>query len=113
MRGLARRYGEVSALEGFDLDLAPGDGVALFGQNGSGKTSALNCIAGLLAPYEGSVRVAGADPHREPEAARARAALSYVSDSPVFYRDLTVAEHVELVAVAHDVDIGGIGPLLD
>ena len=102
-RNLGRSYGDISALEGFSLDLDSGDGVVLFGHNGSGKTTALDCMAGLLTPTTGHVTVAGADPHTEPEATRARATLAYAADSPVFYRDLTVAEHVELVAVAHGV----------
>jgi ABC-2 type transport system ATP-binding protein len=60
-------------------------------------------IAGLLAPTAGEVRVAGADPHAEPEAERARAALALVPDTPLLYDDLTVAEHLELVGIAHGV----------
>lgn len=113
VRGLTRRYEDVAALEDFDLEMGRGEGVALFGHNGSGKTTALDCIAGLITPTGGRVRVAGADPHVEPDAARARAATAYVDDAPIFYRDLTVAEHVELVAVAHGVDRDRIEPLLD
>jgi ABC-2 type transport system ATP-binding protein len=113
VQGLGRRYGEVVALEGLDLALGPGDAVALLGHNGSGKTTALHCIAGLLEPTTGSVRIVGADPHREPEAARARAALAFVADSPVFYRDLTVVEHVQLVVVSHGVSPDRTDSVLD
>ena len=98
---LGRTYGNVVALEGLDLQVDPGECVVVLGHNGSGKTTALQCIAGLLSPSAGSVRVAGADPFREPEAVRVRAALAFVADAPVFYRDLTVAEHLHLVGVAH------------
>lgn len=101
-RGLARRYGEVTALEHLDVDLRAGEVLAVLGANGSGKTTALRCIAGDLVPTEGSIRVAGADPHVEPEGERARRALAFVPDTPVFYRDLTVEEHVRLVAAAFD-----------
>ena len=63
----------------------------------------MRSIAGLLAPTAGEVRVAGADPHAEPDAERARAALALVPDTPLLYDDLTVAEHLELVGVAHGV----------
>lgn len=99
--GLSRRYFEVLVLDDLKLELEAGDGLALLGPNGSGKTTALQCVAGLLEPSGGTVRVVGADPHREPEAARARAALAYVGDAPLFYRDLTVAEHLELVSLSH------------
>lgn len=113
VQGLTRAYEGVTALADLDLDLVRGEGVVLFGHNGSGKTTALDCIAGLLTPTGGRIRIAGADPHTEPEAAKARAATAYVDDAPIFYRDLTVVEHVELVAVAHGVDLDRVDPLLD
>ncbi len=101
VEGLGRTYGERAALADLRLTLRAGEAVALIGPNGSGKTTALRTIGGLLTPTGGSVRVGGADPHTEPEAAEARKLTAFVSDAPVFYRDLTVAEHVFLVAVAH------------
>lgn len=101
-QGLGRRYGDLVALDALDLSVAPGEVVALLGHNGSGKTTALRCIAGDLVPTAGRVRVVGADPHTEPDGERARRALAFVADTPVFYRDLTVAEHIALVAAAYD-----------
>jgi ABC-2 type transport system ATP-binding protein len=91
------------ALAGLDLRLAPGECVALIGANGSGKTTAVKAIAGLLRPTEGTVRVCAFDPHREPEAERARAELALVPDTPVLYDELTVRQHLELVALTHGV----------
>lgn len=111
VRGLGRRHGEAFSLRGVDLEVHRGEAVVLFGHNGSGKTTLLDCVAGLLEPTAGEVRVGGASPHHEPEAARARALTAYVDDAPVFYRDLTVREHVELVAVAHgrpDADVDAL-----
>ena len=102
-QGLAHRYGRLTALEGLDLELRAGECLALIGANGSGKSTAVRSIAGLLAPTAGEVRVAGADPHAEPDAERARAALALVPDTPLLYDDLTVAEHLELVGIAHGV----------
>lgn len=101
VEGLRRTYGERAALADLRLTLRAGEALALIGPNGSGKTTALRTIGGLLTPTDGTVRVDGVDPHTEPEAAAARAVTAFVSDAPVFYRDLTVAEHVFLVAVAH------------
>lgn len=108
MRGLTRRYGRLVGLHGLDLDVAAGECVALIGANGSGKSTAVRTIAGLLEPSEGSVRVAGHDPHAEPGAESARAALALVPDSPALYDDLTVRRHVELVALAHGAVDDGI-----
>jgi ABC-2 type transport system ATP-binding protein len=101
--GLGRSYGRLVALADLNLSLAAGECVALLGANGSGKSTAVRTIAGLLEPSAGSVRVAGWDPHREPEAEGARAALALVPDSPLLYDDLTVRQHLELVALTHGV----------
>lgn len=113
--GLGRSYGRLIALDGLSLTLAGGECVALIGANGSGKSTAVRLIAGLLEPSRGKVRICGADPFREPEAERARAALAVVPDNPVLYEDLTVRQHLELVAMAYgvaeddaDARIGGV-----
>lgn len=102
--GLRRTYGRLVALAGLDLTVAAGECVALIGANGSGKSTAVRTIAGLLEPTGGSVRVCGHDPHEEPDAEMARAALALVPDAPLLYDDLTVREHLELVALSHGVD---------
>ena len=59
MRGLTRRFGGIAAVDGVDLDLAPGIITALVGPNGAGKTTLFNLITGHLAPDAGSVALAG------------------------------------------------------
>lgn len=98
---LRRSYGRLVALADLSLTVATGECVALIGANGSGKSTAVRTIAGLLEPSDGSVRVDGFDPHREPEAEHARAALALVPDTPLLYDDLTVRQHLELVTLAH------------
>jgi len=62
VRGLRHAYpGSTDALRGVDLDIAPGEAVAIVGQNGSGKTTLVKHFVRILAPGSGSVRVAGAD----------------------------------------------------
>ena len=102
-RGLGRTYGRLVALAALDLRVAPGECVVLIGANGSGKTTAVRTIAGLLEPTEGTVSVCGSDPHHEPEAERVRAELALVPDNPLLYDDLTVRQHLELVTLAHGV----------
>ena len=114
---LGRRYGRLVALADLSLTVAAGECVALIGANGSGKSTAVRTIAGLLEPSEGTVRVCGVDPHREPDAEQARAALALVPDTPLLYDDLTVRQHLELVTLSHgvvddDVD-DRIGSLLE
>jgi ABC-2 type transport system ATP-binding protein len=113
--GLGHAYGRLEALRDLDLTVPRGECVALIGANGSGKSTAVRTMAGLLQPTAGTVRVCGLDPHAEPEAEAARGRLALVPDNPLLYPDLTVAEHLDLVALAHGVSDPGprIDDLLD
>jgi energy-coupling factor transport system ATP-binding protein len=62
-RGLVARYGDVVALRGIDVQVAPGEVVALMGRNGAGKSTLLAHLVGLVAPARGHVEVAGHQPH--------------------------------------------------
>ena len=97
--GLGKDYGDRPALEPLDLRIEQGERVALIGHNGSGKTTFLRMAAGLLDASEGSVTVHG----HAAGSLEARAATSYLSDTPTFYDDLSVWEHLEYVARMHGV----------
>jgi ABC-2 type transport system ATP-binding protein len=68
--GVRKAYGEVVALDGVDLTIAPGQILGLLGANGAGKTTLVSIVAGLRAPDAGSVRVGGIDVQSDPIAAR-------------------------------------------
>ncbi len=55
--GLVKRYGGLTALDGVDVELRGGESVAVMGASGSGKTTLLHCLAAVLAPDAGSVRI--------------------------------------------------------
>jgi ABC-2 type transport system ATP-binding protein len=65
VRGLRKTYGQVVAVDGIDLDVEEGEILGILGPNGSGKTTTVECIAGLRTPDSGTVRVAGLDPARD------------------------------------------------
>jgi ABC-2 type transport system ATP-binding protein len=98
--GLGRSYDGYIALGSFTVEIAAGELVALIGPNGAGKTTFLNLAAGLLDPSAGRIEIAG----EAPGSIAARRALSFLPDTPVFYEDLSVAEHLEYVAALHGVE---------
>ena len=98
--GLGRSYDGFIALGSFQLEVGSGELVALVGPNGAGKTTFLTLAAGLLEPTSGSVLVEGAPAG----SLDARRALSYLPDTPVFYEDLSVGEHLHYIAALHGVE---------
>ncbi len=64
LRGVHRRYGQVHAVDGVDLTIAPGEVVALLGPNGAGKSTAIDMLLGLTRPDRGEIAVFGRTPRR-------------------------------------------------
>ena len=91
IRGLTRRYGEVAAVEGFDLEAPAGAFVVLVGPSGCGKTTVLRLVAGLDTASAGSITAAGRDLARVAPADRG---LGMVFQSYALFPNLTVAENV-------------------
>jgi ABC-2 type transport system ATP-binding protein len=75
-RGLVKRYGDLRALDGVDLQVARGTVQGLLGPNGAGKTTAVRSLATLLRLDDGRAEVAGHDVRRDPDAVRARIGLT-------------------------------------
>ncbi|MFJ9549810.1 ATP-binding cassette domain-containing protein [Streptomyces erythrochromogenes] len=75
VEGVRKRYGDKQALNGLDLEVAPGTVHAVLGPNGAGKTTAVRIMSTLLRHDEGVVRVAGHDVRKDPEAVRSRIGL--------------------------------------
>jgi len=97
LRQLTKRYGDLVALEPLDLHIGAGQRVMLVGHNGSGKTTLLRMVAGLLDPTDGAAWIFGA----QAGSLEARAGLSYLPDTPVFYEDLSLREHIEYTCRLH------------
>ncbi|MFI6049730.1 ABC transporter ATP-binding protein [Streptomyces violascens] len=101
LRGVRREFGERTVLHPVDLALRAGESVALMGPNGSGKSTLLRIAVGRDRPTEGTVSFGGSPLHEDDPQVRTRIAV--VADAPAFYPDLTVRQHLLLVAVAHGV----------
>lgn len=94
LSAVGHRYGAVQALDGFDLEVHPGEIVCLLGPNGAGKSTAVSLILGLLEAHSGSVRVLGG----RPGTLAARRATGAMVQAGAMPQTLTVGEHLELAA---------------
>jgi len=94
---LSKEYGDIVALADFKLSVNAGELVAMVGHNGSGKSTFLRLVAGLLEPTDGVLVVANAPAG----SLKARAEVSFVPDQPVLYDDVSVNEHIEFTARLH------------
>ena len=72
VRGLVRRFGSVTAVDGIDLEVEKGEIYGFLGPNGAGKSTVLRVLCTLVRPSEGQVRVAGHDVVAEPQRVRLR-----------------------------------------
>ena len=99
-RGLTWRVGEVAIVDHIDLDLAPGEFLAVIGPNGAGKTSLFNLVSGLRKPTEGTVSLAGADVTRLAPHRRARLGLGRTFQSSAVFGSLSVLDNVRLAVQA-------------
>ncbi len=98
---LKKAFGPVVIIDGFNLDVAAGEAVALTGRNGAGKSTVLRCLVGADRPDSGTIQVEGlAVSETNPQIRRDVAA---VIDDLDFFPDLSVVEHLDLLARAHGV----------
>ncbi len=94
--GLSRSFGEVEALRDLDLRVPRGSVFGYLGRNGSGKTTTIKLLLGLIKPDRGSARVLGFDPQTDPVPMRRR--IGYVAESQQMYGWMTVKEIMRFTA---------------
>jgi ABC-type multidrug transport system ATPase subunit len=91
-RGLTRRFGDVLAVDHVDLTVEPGEVFGLLGPNGSGKTTIIKLLTGILAITSGEAILDGVDVRKDPEEVKRR--IGYLSQKFSLYDDLTVLENL-------------------
>ena len=113
VEGLSKRYGSKVAVDDVSFTVAEGEIFGLLGRNGAGKSTTVDCLAGLRAPDRGRIRVAGLDPRRDQHELRHLLGIQ-LQESALPYK-LTVAEAMRLYAsfYRNPADIAGLLDMLD
>ena len=101
LEGLTKRFGELTAVDHLDLEVAPGEFFAFIGPNGAGKTTTIKLIAGLLKPSEGRITLCGHDVQKDYLVSKSL--LSYIPDQPYLYDKLTGREFLSFVGSMYDL----------
>ena len=92
-------YGKSVAVHGIDLQVAEGEVAALLGRNGSGRSTTLKAIMGMVPPTQGRIRFAGEDITGSEPYRVARSGIAYVPEERRVFANLTVAENLALAAM--------------
>lgn len=100
VRGLVKRFGTVTALDGLDIDVARGEIVSLLGPNGAGKSTLLRILGTIVLPDAGSASVCGVDVTEDPLAARRKIGLM-IGDERSFYWRVTGRRNLTFFAALH------------
>ncbi len=114
-RALSKQFGEVVAVDGVDLEIPAGQIYGFLGPNGSGKTTIIRMLCGLLTPSGGEVRVLGLDIPAQTETLRSK--IGYMTQKFSLYDDLTVQENMQFMGriygLSRSVAIARIEELLE
>lgn len=111
VRDASKRYGDLQAVDGLSFSIAAGEVFGLLGPNGSGKTTTVKMILGLLDPDTGSVDVHGLDPRHDSRAVKSK--VGYVSEEAILYSSMTARDVFELVAAVRDLDQADVNERVD
>ena len=100
--GLGRRFDDVWAIRGVDLEVARGEVLGLLGPNGAGKTTTVRMLTALIRPSEGTASVEGFDVHEQPNEVRAR--IGILTETPGLYDRLSARANLDFFGRLYGLD---------
>jgi len=100
-QGLTKLYGDFVAVNELSFAVQSGQVMGLVGPNGAGKTTTLRCLAGIIPPTRGTIRICGHDIANEP--IEAKKLLAFFTDEPRLFEYLTVEQHLAFTARIYQV----------
>src|SRR3954471_13001592 len=99
--GLTKQFGSFTAVDNVSFTVQPGEVIGYLGPNGSGKTTTIRMLCGLLTPTYGTAKIMGIDVVRNPEGIKPY--IGYMSQKFSLYDDLTVQENLEFYAGVYGI----------
>jgi ABC-2 type transport system ATP-binding protein len=99
---LVKRFGDFTAVDGVDLSVRQGEIFGLLGPNGSGKTTSIRMMLGLMPPTQGYAEILGIPVQEQPE--RIRPQVGYMSQQFSLYSDLTVIQNLRFYGAAYGIE---------
>ncbi len=95
-------YGQTNTIKDLNFTIEAGTVTALIGLNGSGKTTTINHVIGLMQPKSGSISFNGQD--SKSDSSNYQRNLAYIPELPIIYEDLTLREHIQTTIAAYHLD---------
>jgi ABC-2 type transport system ATP-binding protein len=103
VQGLTKKFGDFTAVDRVTFTVEPGEVFGYLGPNGSGKTTTIRMLCGLITPTEGTAKIMGVDVGKDPETVKPL--IGYMSQKFSLYNDLTVLENLQFYAGVYDVPV--------
>ncbi len=101
VEGLTKKFGNFTAVNHVSFTVQPGEVLGYLGPNGSGKTTTIRMLCGLMRPTDGTAKIMGIDVAKNPEAVKPH--IGYMSQKFALYDELTVLENLQFYAGVYDV----------
>jgi len=102
IKDLVKKFGDITAVDGLNLEIRKGEMFGFLGPNGAGKTTTINMLCGLLEPTSGSAEIGGFDVGKEPQ--KVKKLLGVCPQDVAVYKFLTGMENLKLFGNLHGVD---------